>query len=128
VINKSDLPAILKPDSLEELEGIDRECVSLSTVTGEGLKELERRMVQKVVGGSVEGELTLTITNARHFSILTRAVNEIKHARAAVRDHNDPELIAYDVRSTMDILGELTGQITSGDIMDEIFQNFCIGK
>jgi tRNA modification GTPase len=97
-------------------------------MTGEGLKELERRMVQKVVTGSVEGDRSVMITSARHYTILQKARRELDHAINSVIERRDPELISYDVKSAMDILGEITGAATSADIMNEIFENFCIGK
>lgn len=128
VVNKSDLPQKIETSHLDELGEIDRDYVSLSAMTGAGLKELEQRMVESVVTGTVEGDRSLMITSARHFTILSKARRELDHAINAVRDHSDPELIAYDVKSSLDALGEITGVVTSSDIMNEIFDNFCIGK
>jgi len=128
VINKSDLPQCIDTSHLEELGDIDRDYIGLSAMTGAGLHELEQRMVQKVVTGTAEGDRSLMITSARHFSILSRTRKELDHAKSAVRDCSDPELIAYDVKSSLDTLGEITGAATSSDIMNEIFDSFCIGK
>ena len=128
VINKSDLPGRLDPAALQNLGCIDTDFVALSALTGAGLKELEKRMVDKVFGGNVEGDRSLMVTNARHFAILQRALRELEHAQESVQGKSDAELIAYDVKSSMDTLAEITGQVTSNDIMNEIFQNFCIGK
>ncbi len=128
VVNKSDLPLIMDFSRLDELGNIDRDFISISAMTGDGLKELEQRMVQKVVTGTVEGDRSLMITSARHHTILQKARRELDHAIKATIERSDPELIAYDVKSAMDILGEITGTVTSGDIMNEIFENFCIGK
>jgi tRNA modification GTPase len=128
VVNKSDLTQRFDASRLEKLGEIDRDFIHLSARTGDGLKELEQRMVQKVVTGSVEGDRSLLITSARQFSVLSRARTELDHALRAVQDSSDPELIAYDVKSCLDALGEITGRISSRDIMNEIFENFCIGK
>jgi tRNA modification GTPase len=128
VVNKSDLPERLDPAALKELSGIDTDFVPLSALTGSGLKELEERMVEKVAGGGVTSDRSLMVTNARHFAVLKRALHELDHGLEAVRSSRDVELIAYDLRSTMDTLGEITGRITPAEIMDEIFRNFCIGK
>ena len=128
IVNKSDLPEKLDPASLEGLDGIDTNPVHLSALNGSGLKELEKRMVEKVSGGGVISDRSLMVTNARHFAVLKRALLELDHGLEAVRSGRDAELIAYDLRSTMDVLGEITGRISTAEIMDEIFKNFCIGK
>jgi tRNA modification GTPase len=128
IVNKSDLPEKLDPAALEGLDGIDTNPVHLSALNGSGLKKLEKRMVEKVAGGGVMSDRSLMVTNARHFAVLKRALREIDHGLEAVRSGRDAELIAYDLRSTMDVLGEITGRISTAEIMDEIFKNFCIGK
>jgi len=128
VINKSDLPQKIDTALLEKIPGIDSSFVRMSAKTGEGLRELEQRMTEKVVSGDAVGDHSLLVTNARHYSVLRRALHELEHAMKAVRSKNEPELVSFDVKSVMDVLGEITGSITSEDIMDDIFKNFCIGK
>lgn len=128
VVNKSDLPLKLDPAELSRLLGIYGDVMHLSAKTGEGLKELEKRMATKVVSGDAEGDQSFLVTNARHFNVLQRAHAEINHALHAFRSKSGSELTAFDVRSALDALGEITGKVTSRDILDEIFQNFCIGK
>jgi tRNA modification GTPase len=128
VVNKSDLTKRFDATQLEALGEIDRDYIRLSAKTGDGLKELERRMVQSVVTGAVEGDRSLLITSARQFSVLSRARRELDHAIQAVQQKCDPELVAYDVRSSLDALGEISGRLSSRDIMNDIFDNFCIGK
>ncbi len=128
VINKSDLSQKLDPADLKKLGGIDTNFIKMSALTGEGLKKLENGMVQRVVSGRVEGDHSLIITNARHFDILQKSFQELRHALMAVKKRAELELIAYDVKSAMDRLGQITGRITSSDILNDIFQNFCIGK
>jgi tRNA modification GTPase len=128
VINKSDLPTRLNISDLQEFEGLDTDYVSMSAMTGEGLGELEKRMVQKLVAGTAEGDNSILVTNARHFSILQRAGSELTHAINGVAAGGDPELIAFDIKSVMDILGEITGHTATDEILNGIFENFCIGK
>jgi tRNA modification GTPase len=128
IVNKSDLPQRIDVSQLQVLGEIDSDFIRLSARTGVGLKELEQRMVQKVVTGTVEGDRSLLITSARQFSIISRARKELEHALNAIQNNDDAELIAYDVKSCLDVLGEITGRISSSDIMNEIFDNFCIGK
>ncbi len=128
VANKSDLPQKIDTILLEKIPGLDCDFIRMSARTGEGLKNLERRMTEKVVSGNARGDHSILVTNARHYSILRRALQELEHALKAVRSKSEPELVSFDVKSVMDVLGEITGSITTEDIMDDIFKNFCIGK
>ncbi len=128
IINKIDLPLKLKPEKLVEGTGMHSDFVSLSAKTGEGLKELEKRMSDMVTGGTIEGDYSLMITSARHFALLHKAREELEYAIDTLHSTGEPELIAYDIRSAMDFLGEITGEVTNNEILDVIFNNFCIGK
>jgi len=128
VINKTDLTMKLDVEKLSSAIGNGTRFVFVSAKTGKGLRDLEKRMTEMVVGGSAGGDNSFIITSARHFTMLKRALEELRHAEDTLSADPEPELLAYDVRSAMDILGELTGEITNNEILDEIFNSFCIGK
>jgi len=127
ILNKSDLPRGMDAKTLVEI-GLDDDYISMSALTGEGLKELEERMREKIVGGTVEADHGVLVTDARHFAVLRKAARELDHALKTIREDGGPELIAFDVRSSLDILGNITGDVTSADILNDIFGRFCIGK
>jgi tRNA modification GTPase len=85
-------------------------------------------MVKSVISGNTGGDYSLMVTNARHYAVLIRAFEELCHAVHTLNLGGEAELVAYDVRSSIDILGEITGEVTKEEILDEIFSNFCIGK
>jgi len=128
VINKSDLSQKIDTALLDKIPGLDRNFIRMSARTGKGLRELEHRMTEKVIAGDTEGGQSILVTNARHYSVLRRALQELKHALKAAQSKLEPELVSFDVKSIIDVLGEITGSITSEDIMNDIFKNFCIGK
>jgi tRNA modification GTPase len=128
VVNKIDLSQKLDLDDLAKKTSISTSPVYLSAKNGTGLKELEQKMLEHVRSGGVGGDYTLMLTNTRHYNILTKAKNELEHALKAVQQRKGAELLAFDVRSALEALGEITGNVTSKDILDDIFSNFCIGK
>ena len=68
------------------------------------------------------------VTNARHYQALTRAGESIARAIDGINMGISGDFIAQDVRETLHHLGEITGTITTHDILGEIFSRFCIGK
>lgn len=127
-VNKSDLPPRIDLDPLEQVPGLDTRVVRLSALTGEGLEELEDRMAAKVTEGKAEGDHAVLVTSARHHAVLRRARGELVQALETLDSRLQAELLAFDIRSALDILGEITGRVSSEDVLDQIFQNFCIGK
>ena len=122
VINKIDLsgrdPGIAKEAEIP--------TVAISTLTGAGLDQLQQLIT--------ETALTSSTTNSR-FSARHRHVTALNEAKTALitslsnyENHNAAELLSEDLKSVQARLDELTGVITSDDILGQIFSSFCIGK
>lgn len=120
VVNKSDLPITLT------LPG-PAEPIKISAKTREGISNLESRMTQLVWNGrvSVEG---VTITRLRHKVALERAHEALESAKKVFLAKESLEFLSFDIKSALDALAELIGEIYSEDLLDVIFSEFCIGK
>jgi tRNA modification GTPase len=99
----------------------------ISAKTGEGLHALERQLEEKLVGEPPRCD-ELLLTNARHRDLVGRAREAVERAGASLEARMSEELVASDVRLAVQSLGELTGVITTEDVLDYVFGNFCIGK
>lgn len=127
VVNKRDL----MPDcsSFELPEEVKKyTVVYVSALTGEGLERLKTLMFDKVLAGQIERSNTLHFFNVYQKDAMQRSYERIEQAIASFRDTMSDEFIAMDLRMAVDILGEVVGEITTEDILDKIFQEFCIGK
>jgi len=129
-LNKIDL---LTPSQVEDLSA----CLSLpdegvplpiSTVTGEGLKTLREIITDRVGLRILEPAQSVTITNVRHQEILLRCRDYLAKALESIESGAPPECVAVDLRGAADALGEITGAITSDEVLNRIFSQFCIGK
>ena len=92
------------------------------------LKALEDAISSMVWGGRVTADHTCLITSARHKAVLTRSAGVLKDALDVIKSDGPPELLAIELRETIDALGEITGQTIDGEILNRIFERFCIGK
>ena len=122
VINKIDLSG-REPGIAKEAE---IPTVAISTLTGEGLDQLQQIIT--------ETALLSSTTNSR-FSARHRHVTALNEAKTALmtslsnfKSHNAAELLSEDLKNVQARLDELTGVITSDDILGQIFSSFCIGK
>jgi tRNA modification GTPase len=68
------------------------------------------------------------VTNLRHAAAFERALQGVEQARQSVEAGMAGELVAMDLRIAADALGEITGAITTDEILERIFAEFCIGK
>ena len=117
VVNKIDT------SSKRDIEG----AIYISAREGEGVDELRQALRATVdTEGLYRGEVV--VSNLRHFEALSRAHNALAAAVSALDYGISEELLAEDIRSAITSLAEITGRITSDDILKNIFSHFCIGK
>ena len=100
--------------------------VRLSATTGDGIEALESTLKQ-CVGYELDSGGSF-MARRRHLDALQRAGVAVDRAHEVLRDRRAGELAAEELRQAQQALGEITGQVTSDDILGEIFSRFCIGK
>lgn len=116
VVNKIDL----SPSPLHE------DAISISAANGDNIDALRKALVS-ATGIELWKEETV-ITNMRHYQALTAALDSTLRTIDALRTDLPGDLVAQDVRQTIHHLSEITGSITTPDLLSTIFSRFCIGK
>lgn len=128
IINKIDLkPGQELRNKLSEFNG-NKEIIDVSVTEGIGIEQLEESIEEVVVGGKVRAADNLFLTNIRHVVALKRAQKHLDAAEEGLKGGLSQELIAVDVREAWECVGEITGSTVTEDIVDKIFNDFCIGK
>ncbi len=125
VISKADLPQKI---SLDPITAGGLPHLHLSVVSGQGVEELKRHIFASHLGGWEGERHGVVVTNMRHKSALDRAAVSLEHAVALLSRGEPLELMVIEMRSALDRIGEITGAVTSDDILNVIFSSFCIGK
>lgn len=105
----------------------DDSIVRISAKCGDGIDELRRRL-RATVDTDRLSEGSVTVSNMRHYEALRRADEALSRAVTALDDNLPTELLSEEIRDILRPLGEITGEITSDDILASIFSKFCIGK
>jgi tRNA modification GTPase len=118
VLNKIDLVR-QKPTS-------DKICVS--ALTGEGMDDLLKKLISMSMGSSNYSEKSAIVSNLRHYQCLEKAKEYLGHAKNSIYNKLSGEFISVDLRNAENSLGEIIGVVTTDDILNNIFMNFCIGK
>jgi tRNA modification GTPase len=119
-INKNDLEQV----SLD-LNGLP--VCRISAKTGEGLEELQKRIVEPFMKNE-EDNSGFLISDARHFDLLERAAAEVEASINLLKLNASEEIILVGLHNALNYLGQITGETTTEDMLTQIFSTFCIGK
>jgi len=123
ILNKQDLG--IHPD-WDTSEGVRISCIN-----EQGINDLEEAVVDILASGGVAWGNNLVAINSRHKDCLTRALTDLEAAEKGLRQSGDsvlPEITALELRSALDHVGEVVGQVDAEEVLGEIFSSFCIGK
>ncbi|MBO6533341.1 MAG: tRNA uridine-5-carboxymethylaminomethyl(34) synthesis GTPase MnmE [Muricauda sp.] len=124
ICNKTDL---LNPEQIEKITSEIPDVLFLSAKLKTGIPELEQKLLSLVDSGALSGDTTI-ITNSRHYDALLKALEEIQKVKEGLEMELSSDLMAIDIRQALYHLGEITGSVTTDDLLGNIFSNFCIGK
>ena len=119
VLNKTDVQQVTSTENVPSL--------SLSALTGEGISELSLWMVAQITQG-VDIQQEVIVTNARHVEELQKTATALQAASEGLENGTTGDFIAMDIRQGMYHLGNITGDISTDDLLGNIFSKFCIGK
>ena len=119
-------PEVLLKDLISKI-AIDGDYVSISAKEGINIELLEQKLVDYVIKRKPT-DTGVIVTNVRHFEALQRSHESILRGIEGVDNQLPSDLLAMDIREALHHLGEITGEITTDEILGNIFKNFCIGK
>lgn len=102
--------------------------VKISAKTGEGIDRLFLKLKEQTLGSNNYTEKTAIVTNLRHHNCLKKSRENLLSARESILKKMSGEFISVDLRNAEMNLAEIIGEVTSDDILNNIFMKFCIGK
>ena len=127
VLNKMDLPGKVSLDKIKELLPASP-IVSTSALYKTGFEKLKAVVVSSLITHTRPQPSSPVVSNLRHKLVLEKVLTFAQSAREGLQKGIPPEFIASDLQSVLHHLGEITGQTTPEDVLEQIFSRFCIGK
>ncbi len=124
LVNKCDLPSKLGEGWCE----LGERVICVSAKSGEGLDSVREAIRRQLVSAGGDAHNAVVVTSVRHGAALRRAAEALKHSIESAKEGFPCEVITVDLREAADALGEITGSISSDDVLERIFSSFCIGK
>ena len=127
IVNKMDLEQHLDLDEVREMVG-ELPLIETSMLKQEGIDELEMQIRDLFFGGEVQNQDMTYLSNSRHISLIKQASNAIQDAIDAAEAGVPMDMVQIDLTRTWEILGEVIGESASDELIDQLFNQFCLGK
>lgn len=125
--NEKSILAFSKYDIADKT--IDYKGYQISIFDPESVENIKKAMSEKIKCAEIVSKSdSIVLTNLRHKICLEKVIESLKIAVKSIEEKLSGEFISVDLRSALHHLGEITGEVTNDDILENIFRNFCIGK
>lgn len=127
ILNKYDLPQEIETRDVKALAG-DIPVVPISARYGSGMAELEEELHHITQHQDVSAGRELFLTNLRHVDLVKKALAAVERAEESIRSGMPADCIVIDVTEAWHTLGEITGDTVDQELINSIFERFCVGK
>ena len=124
---KSKVVRVLNKIDLGNKKNINAD-IYISALNGDGIDKLFLKLKEMVFENSNYSEKSAIVSNLRHFNCLMNSKTFLENAKESINNKLSGEFISVDLRNAANSLGEIIGEVTSEDILNNIFMKFCIGK
>ena len=129
LINKTDQALPEKQEELRQMISVEEKetLLFISAKKNTGLDVLRLKLSEAVLKDKLKSD-DVIITNIRHYEVMLHVSESLERVISGLDNNIPDDFIAIDIRQAIHYLGEITGEITSDEILGNIFKNFCIGK
>ena len=124
VANKIDT---VDAQTLSAVQESNSEIIPISAAQKTGIDTLKATLIKKINAGEISSESNI-VTNIRHYNALLQTKTSLDNVINGLDTFISGDFLAMDIRQALYYLGEITGEITTEDLLDNIFSKFCIGK
>ncbi len=123
---KTIIRVLNKADLVNAQCAVHNAQLALSAKSGD-VEPLKQALIAEA-GKLFDTRNAVTVSNARHYEALVRALDAIRRVEQGLQEQLSGEFLSMDLQDCLTALGEITGQITSQEVLHNIFSKFCIGK
>lgn len=128
LVNENKIIRVINKIDLNRSSNSIHKDLGISVKTGEGIEILMDCLKKMAFENSTYTEKSAVVSNVRHYQCLSNAKDSLTMAKQSIIDNYTGEFISVDLRNAVSNLSEIIGEVTTDDILNNIFQKFCIGK
>ena len=126
LLNKTDLEMVLTPEEIKEKTG--KEVVAVSAKEQRGIDLLEEKIKELFLSGEIDFNDEVMITNVRHKTAMSEALKSLSLVKQSIEDQMPEDFYSIDMMNAYEQLGTIIGESLEDDLVNEIFNKFCMGK
>ncbi len=127
ILNKIDLETRISEET-PELKAASDCIIKISALNKIGIEKLYDEITNLFNLNQINLDNEIVITNIRHKNLITKAIESVKKTKETIENKMPLDIIAIFIKDILEDLGNITGEIVTEDIIDEIFAKFCLGK
>ena len=127
ILNKMDLESKIDENN-ERLKAVSNSILKISALKKQGIEELYDEISNLFELNEINLDQDIVITNVRHKNLIEKALESVKKAKETMENKMPLDIIAIFIKDILEDLANITGEIVTDDIIDEIFSKFCLGK
>ena len=127
LLNKIDLNSVIDENN-EKLKNVTNNILKISALNKKGIEDIYNKISEMFKLNEINFDNDILITNVRHKNIISKAIEDVKKANETFYIDMPIDIIAINLKSILDDLGEITGEVVTDDVINEIFSKFCLGK
>ena len=127
ILNKIDLKSILTEED-SRLKEASKHIIKISALNYIGLEKLYEQINNLFQLNEINLDNEIVITNIRHKNLITKAIENVKKTKETITNKMPIDIVAIFIKSILEDLGNITGEVVNEDIINEIFAKFCLGK
>ena len=127
LLNKSDLKSVLKEND-KRFTDITKRILKISALNKKGIEELYNMISEMFNLNEINLDNEILITNIRHKNIISKAIENVNKAKDALNMNMPIDITTIYIKEILEDLGEITGDVVTEDVINEIFSKFCLGK
>ena len=127
ILNKMDLESKIDENN-ERLKDVSNSILKISALKKQGIEELYDEISNLFELNEINLDQDIVITNVRHKNLIEKALESVKKAKETMENKMPLDIIAIFIKDILEDLANITGEIVTDDIIDEIFSKFCLGK
>ena len=127
ILNKNDLDQKIDVND-ERLRNVSNSIIKISALNKTGIEDIYDEITKLFNLNEINLDQEVVITNIRHKNLIDKAIQSVKKARETMEQKMPLDIIAIFIKDILEDLGNITGEVVTDDIIDEIFSKFCLGK